>query len=681
MPTAVPQLTADTTELEAALAYAEAGFRVVPIGRGQKYPWISQWQDKATSDPATIRKWWESRPDSGVGLATGDDWWVLDIDNWEDWDSLGLDLPETHTVNTGGGGAHLYLRMPDDLEIRNNQSGKIAPGVDIRGGGGQVLAPPTVHPTTGVRYTQDRLSGLKLADCPHEILELVRNAEIENQAEAELPPSSRPTPAPAGPTSGTRPGDEWQDAIDWRDLLIPDGWTEMGPGTEGETLWCRPGKNPRDGQSATTGYKGGGLKVFTSSLTSWGLMADESYSKLGYLAETRFSGDYGEAARWLASEGFGSATPADGPQLADVFRKTLLAAPAPPALPETTGDEDAERTWDFVDLTDVLSGAWKPPVPTLVDRSDGVSMFYAQRIHTIAGEPGGGKTWLALAAMADRIRHGDTVMLIDYEDSPGSFVSRLRALGCTDTQIAAQAVYVRPDMPLTVRNGITLYGERTLQAIEARQPDFVAIDSTGEALSLEALDPNDDAAVAMWMRILPRRLAKAGATVLLLDHVTKAHETRGNWAIGSQRKLAAIDGIAYAAETPIAPTKEADGKVVLKVAKDRHGTHRRGYVAAEVWIRNATDPMRLGQVDVEWATPWTPAKNDHTVYHERITEYLAGVQEASGRQLEREVEGKGEHVRTAIGEMREAGTLKVRQRDGKGGGMVFSLPGAVPDAW
>lgn len=59
-------------------------------------------------------------------------------------------LPDTPRVLTGGGGSHIYFRHPGKISIPNSVS-KIAPGIDVRGDGGYVIAPPSVHPN-GNRY-------------------------------------------------------------------------------------------------------------------------------------------------------------------------------------------------------------------------------------------------------------------------------------------------------------------------------------------------------------------------------------------------------------------------------------------------------------------------------------------------------------------------------------------------
>jgi len=138
--------------LKFAELYAGLGWRVVPETPGAKHPWIKSWQERATSDPQQLREWWVEEPGSGVGVATSSHLWVLDIDGKRGRDSLARleaqngPLPQTVLAETGGGGLHYYFRGIGKREIRNS-AGKVAPGIDVRGEGGQVVAPPTLHPS------------------------------------------------------------------------------------------------------------------------------------------------------------------------------------------------------------------------------------------------------------------------------------------------------------------------------------------------------------------------------------------------------------------------------------------------------------------------------------------------------------------------------------------------------
>src|ERR1044072_2362245 len=83
-----------------------------------------------------------------VGLAIPEGYIVVDIDprhnGWETIRGLkteGNTFPVTRRVSTGGGGKHLYFRLPDDV---GRLKGSLGPGVDIkREGKGYVIAPPS----------------------------------------------------------------------------------------------------------------------------------------------------------------------------------------------------------------------------------------------------------------------------------------------------------------------------------------------------------------------------------------------------------------------------------------------------------------------------------------------------------------------------------------------------------
>jgi len=159
--------------------YAQNGWRIVPLHnvittQGQvtgctcgnvkgcestnkkpgwgKHPRISGWQTAATTDAAKISDWFRQWPDMQIGVATGaeSNLWVLDIDGVEGLASLkSLEeqngpLPLTWTIRTGSKGLQFYFLWPEALGTRTmgNRAG-ILPGIDTRGTGGQVVAPPS----------------------------------------------------------------------------------------------------------------------------------------------------------------------------------------------------------------------------------------------------------------------------------------------------------------------------------------------------------------------------------------------------------------------------------------------------------------------------------------------------------------------------------------------------------
>ena len=144
--------------LDWAIAYRWLGWSVLPVLRGRKRPAVA-WQRFETELPneSEIRSWYARWPQAGVAIVTGrlSGVVVLDIDaghgGEESFAQLKASAPEqfiTAEATTGGGGRHLYFRHPGDLTP--NRTG-LEPGMDLRGDGGLVIAPPSIH-TSGRRY-------------------------------------------------------------------------------------------------------------------------------------------------------------------------------------------------------------------------------------------------------------------------------------------------------------------------------------------------------------------------------------------------------------------------------------------------------------------------------------------------------------------------------------------------
>ena len=231
------------------------------------------------------------------------------------------------------------------------------------------------------------------------------------------------------------------------------------------------------------------------------------------------------------------------------------------------------------DIAAVIAGDWHPPMPTVLTRSDGMGLLYPGRVHSLAGEPGSGKTWIGLLAVAQVIEAGGIAVFIDYEDRLDTQIRRLVAMGVDPARLTPD--HFRYLTPTFAVKG----GGLPINVLEATAGAHVAIiDSMGEALAHNLANQNDDGEVAHWMATTARRLADGGAAVLILDHVTKDKEGRGRWAIGSQRKLAAIDGASFMVKVITAASKDREGKLIISVSKDRGGNFQHGTNAAEVLI-------------------------------------------------------------------------------------------------
>lgn len=153
------------TVLDEALALAGRGWPVFPVqpaiqgdDKSGKKPYAgTHGFQEATTNPVHVERFWDRWPEANLGVATGKlaKVWVLDVDPAKGGneslsqleEELG-ELPVTLEVTTGSGGRHLYFAWPEGREIRNKQN--LRPGIDVRGEGGYVIAPPSGHWTGGI---------------------------------------------------------------------------------------------------------------------------------------------------------------------------------------------------------------------------------------------------------------------------------------------------------------------------------------------------------------------------------------------------------------------------------------------------------------------------------------------------------------------------------------------------
>lgn len=125
-------------------------------------------------------------PGDNVGVPTGPESgvWVLDVDaKGGGMESIAAlihdnDMPRTLVAMTGGGGVHYYFKWPTEQTISNSVR-KIAEGVDVRGAGGFVVAPPSVNASGPYAWVDDTSA---LADAPDWLLALViGEPEVEHE--------------------------------------------------------------------------------------------------------------------------------------------------------------------------------------------------------------------------------------------------------------------------------------------------------------------------------------------------------------------------------------------------------------------------------------------------------------------------------------------------------------------
>lgn len=170
-----------------ALELAAAGWHVFPVQPKGKQPLV-KWRDVSTTDAQTVGEWWDRWPDANIGIDCGKSGLVV-----VDFD--GVEAPDVHTlvVKTARGVHQYYANSGDAVP---NSAGMLGEHIDVRGEGGYVLAPPSIHPT-GAKY--EWANFYEPAQLPQEL----RQRMIKQRSEPVYTPVEGPT----------RSSEQWGDKI------------------------------------------------------------------------------------------------------------------------------------------------------------------------------------------------------------------------------------------------------------------------------------------------------------------------------------------------------------------------------------------------------------------------------------------------------------------------------------
>lgn len=320
-----------TSLLSAALAYQAAGASIIPCATdASKRPLVSEWKDFQVT-PATRQQVenWFSRNDRTIGVISGvvsGSREGIDIDNHpapgfpgaEDlinqmanmvdaespdlWDKLAIE-------GTPSGGAHLLYRCPGGIQgnqklaLRPPSDEERAAGklrltmIETRGEGGYFISAPS----PGYHVMQGDPADPPVINTSERDI-LFRAARACNLLYEE--PAGVPATTARGGANEKRPGDLYNEAMDAADvvsMLEQAGWHRVTTRRDGVALMRRPGK--QQGWSATVGYGGTNLlMVFSSNAAPF--EPEKAYPPFAVRTLLEFGGDFSEAARAVASEGY-----------------------------------------------------------------------------------------------------------------------------------------------------------------------------------------------------------------------------------------------------------------------------------------------------------------------------------------------------------------------------------------
>ena len=229
-------------------------------------------------------------------------------------------------------------------------------------------------------------------------------------------------------------------------------------------------------------------------------------------------------------------------------------------------EPDAELT--LADFETPMDGSDMDLAPTaLLTRKDGETLLYEDKLNFLFGTPGGGKSFVALYCVQETLMRGHRAIYWDHEDVADTLKRRASVidLDLADFWRDSKFKYLRTGLEGSTKEQSRPMTEALEWAAGGDGPTLVAIDSAESAGC-----PSDGADVAPWLAKMVVPFRDAGCTVLVIDHVPKRKEGRPLGPIGSQHKLARIDGAAiFVSGVPW--TEKADGHLVLTNHKDRHG--------------------------------------------------------------------------------------------------------------
>ena len=234
-------------------------------------------------------------------------------------------------------------------------------------------------------------------------------------------------------------------------------------------------------------------------------------------------------------------------------------------------------------LTMLANGTLEQPTAEVVYRSDHAGMFYSGCTHTVFGEPGVGKSWVAQFSCAQQLKRGGHVLYLDYESNFRQVAQRLYNLGVPVDAMRERLTYrgatgdpanpgttlEHPHTPSDDNTVAEAIYTKFTELIDRHPYALAIIDGVASAMSAGGYDNNSNDDAVAFNRELPEFIANhSGAAVLMVDHVTKAAGNK-RYAMGAGQKLARVTGVSFRADAIDTGDPDAH-RLALYVTKDRN---------------------------------------------------------------------------------------------------------------
>lgn len=625
--------------LSAALMYAESGIPVFPCNR-DKSPAIQGGFKSATTDLDPVRPLFANAVSIGVPMG---EIVCLDIDakhkeglvaDFEHaCEVAGLtplltSLPKQLTPS--GGGAHYLFRAASELpnmKLAVNENKETI--IETRGKGGYIV----VAPSPGYRFDRGGLLDVpQLTQEEQDALLGVARSFTEVAIKEKVGPQKLASFWETSSTTGDRPGDVFDRTGDLVGLLQKHGWT-----TSGGVYWTRPGKS--SGISATLGKVEGKFYVFTSNAAPF--EPETSYSPFACYAMLECGGDFTEASRRLAEEGYGESfhvetlTPEQNAVIDRIIR-SHKAKMEMPWMKQETKEELAEKIEEATiggaavieieaDKGDVfrkgMAGIFASD-PENIDEmqklaKEAVFVMPGIAIHgqvtIINGAPNTGKTLLTLKLLCELCyEHSLTVVHINADDTYIGGIEKMRVtmpLGL-NTLIPGVKDFSEDKLALMLKSCVD----------SGCAGDFVfVLDTLKKFTSVMSKD------AAREFTNMLRGFVRAGGTVICLAHTNKHKDSDGESVFEGVGDFDNDFDCAYTIER--VSDKNADDKVVKFVNRKNRGPNEKEVSftycnrGKKSWKHRFESIRRIGEDEVKSVAEFSKMKNQFEEDRE-VVDYL-----------------------------------------------------------